>query len=89
MASFTWGSLVRITFFLLLIAAVVFGFFTLPVEKILKDFLLWVQQDLGPWGPLVLTIAYIPLTVLAVPASVLTVSIDNLSGVFACFVIFS
>jgi hypothetical protein len=34
-------------------------------------------------------VAYIPLTVLAVPAAVLTVSIDNLSGVFACLVIFS
>jgi len=22
--------------------------------QILKDFLLWVEQDLGPWGPLVL-----------------------------------
>ncbi|KAE8704578.1 SNARE associated Golgi protein family isoform 2 [Hibiscus syriacus] len=40
--------------------------------SILKDFLLWVDKDLGPWGPLVLAVAYIPLTVLAVPASVLT-----------------
>ncbi|KAG5113583.1 hypothetical protein JHK82_036852 [Glycine max] len=39
----------------------------------MKDFLLWVDHDLGPWGPLVLAVAYIPLTVLAVPASVLTV----------------
>ncbi|KAJ6911741.1 hypothetical protein NC652_022121 [Populus alba x Populus x berolinensis] len=111
MASFSWASLLRITIFLLLVAAAVFAFFTLPVEKgsvliqissylvfncndlyslcydlilavyfdvgkcgeILKDFLLWVEQDLGPWGPLVLAIAYIPLTILAVPASVLTI----------------
>ncbi|KAF9673312.1 hypothetical protein SADUNF_Sadunf10G0011000 [Salix dunnii] len=86
MATFTWGSLLRITFFLLLIAAVVFGFVTLPVEKILKDFLLWVEQDLGPWGPLVLTIAYIPLTVLAVPASVLTLGGGYLFGLPVGFV---
>ncbi|PPD96822.1 hypothetical protein GOBAR_DD06142 [Gossypium barbadense] len=71
--AFTWGSSVRITLLLLLIAAIVFACFTLPVEKILKDFLLWVDKDLGPWGPLVLAVAYIPLTVLAVPASVLTI----------------
>ncbi|KAA3455726.1 transmembrane protein 64 isoform X2 [Gossypium australe] len=70
--AFTWGSSLRITLLLLLIAAIVFACFTLPVEKILKDFLLWVDKDLGPWGPLVLAVAYIPLTVLAVPASVLT-----------------
>ncbi|KAE9455340.1 hypothetical protein C3L33_12761, partial [Rhododendron williamsianum] len=44
--------------------------------KILKDFLLWVKQDLGPWGPFMLAVAYIPLTILAVPASILTVCID-------------
>ncbi|KAG6757053.1 hypothetical protein POTOM_037354 [Populus tomentosa] len=129
MAAFTWGSLLRITFFLLLIAAVVFGFFTLPVEKgclvflvrmhlwvlrlfllrsvavtgpcselldsllpylsgcfILKDFLLWVEQDLGPWGPLVLAVAYIPLTVLAVPAAVLTLGGGYLFGLPLGFV---
>ncbi|CAH2049678.1 unnamed protein product [Thlaspi arvense] len=42
------------------------------VYMLLKDFLIWVEHDLGPWGPLVLAIAYIPLTILAVPASVLT-----------------
>ncbi|KAB1222884.1 hypothetical protein CJ030_MR2G013626 [Morella rubra] len=47
---------------------------------ILKDFLLWVKQDLGPWGPLVLAVAYIPLTVLAVPASVLTLGGGYLFG---------
>ncbi|XP_043807431.1 TVP38/TMEM64 family membrane protein slr0305 isoform X2 [Manihot esculenta] len=73
MASFTWGSALRITLLLLLLAAVIFACFTLPVEKILKDFLLWVDKDLGPWGPLVLAVAYIPLTILAVPASVLTI----------------
>ncbi|GKD82524.1 SNARE associated Golgi protein, partial [Tanacetum coccineum] len=40
---------------------------------ILKDFLVWIKEELGPWGPVVLAIAYIPLTVFVVPASVLTV----------------
>ncbi|CAN6975279.1 unnamed protein product [Brassica oleracea var. botrytis] len=53
--------------------AIVLAFYFLPVEQLLRDFLLWVEQDLGPWGPLALAVAYIPLTVLAVPASVLTV----------------
>lgn len=78
--AFTWGYALRITLLLLLLAAVVTAFFTLPVEKILKDFLLWVKQDLGPWGPLALAVAYIPLTVLAVPASVLTLGGGYLFG---------
>lgn len=32
--AFTWGSALRITLFILLVAAVVFAFFTLPVEKV-------------------------------------------------------
>ncbi|EEF45317.1 TVP38/TMEM64 family membrane protein slr0305 [Ricinus communis] len=86
MASMTWGSALRITLLFLLIAAVVVACFTLPVEKILKDFLLWVEQDLGPWGPLVLAVAYIPLTVLAVPASVLTLGGGYLFGLPVGFV---
>ncbi|PON80174.1 Transmembrane protein [Parasponia andersonii] len=78
--AFTWGSALRITILLLLAAAVVTAFFTLPIEKYLKDFLVWVEQDLGPWGPLVLAVTYIPLTVLAVPASVLTLGGGYLFG---------
>ncbi|XP_024025892.1 uncharacterized protein LOC21393338 [Morus notabilis] len=80
MASFTWISALKITLFLLLVAAIIAAFFTLPVEKFLKDFLVWVEKDLGPWGPLVLAVAYIPLTVLAVPASVLTLGGGYLFG---------
>ncbi|KAK9206728.1 hypothetical protein WN943_017007 [Citrus x changshan-huyou] len=47
---------------------------------ILKDFLIWIKQDLGPWGPLVLIIAYVPLTVLAIPASILTLGGGYLFG---------
>lgn len=80
MASFNWVSFLRITLLLLLVAAITVACFTHPVEKTLKDFLLWVEQDLGPWGPLVLAVAYIPLTVLAVPASVLTLGGGYLFG---------
>lgn len=84
--AFTWGSALRITLLILLVAAVVTACFTLPVEKILKDFLIWVDQDLGPWGPLVLAVAYIPLTILAVPASVLTLGGGYLFGLPVGFI---
>ncbi|KAJ9556903.1 hypothetical protein OSB04_011517 [Centaurea solstitialis] len=80
MASFNWVSFLRITLLLLLIASIIVACFTLPVEKTLKDFLLWIEQDLGPWGPLALALAYIPLTVLAVPASILTLGGGYLFG---------
>ncbi|KAI8561411.1 hypothetical protein RHMOL_Rhmol04G0337600 [Rhododendron molle] len=71
--AFNWTSFCKITLLILLVAAITTAFLTLPVDKILKDFLLWVKQDLGPWGPFMLAVAYIPLTILAVPASILTV----------------
>ncbi|XP_047951884.1 TVP38/TMEM64 family membrane protein slr0305-like [Salvia hispanica] len=77
---FSWVSLMKVSLFLLLIGAILVACFTLPVEKILKDFLVWIEQDLGPWGPLVLAVAYIPLTVLAVPASILTLGGGYLFG---------
>ncbi|GAY40723.1 hypothetical protein CUMW_054200 [Citrus unshiu] len=63
----TWASAFRIGVLFLLLA-------------ILKDFLIWIKQDLGPWGPLVLIIAYVPLTVLAIPASILTLGGGYLFG---------
>ncbi|CAH2042945.1 unnamed protein product [Thlaspi arvense] len=69
----SWSSAFRVALFLLLLAGIAVAFTTLPAEKTLKDFLLWVKLDLGPWGPLALAIAYIPLTILAVPASILSV----------------
>lgn len=84
--AFHWSSLFKFTFLLLLLAAIATACFTLPVEKILKDFLQWIEQDLGPWGPLVLAVAYIPLTVLAVPASILTLGGGYLFGLPVGFV---
>ncbi|CAL9136235.1 unnamed protein product [Musa acuminata var. zebrina] len=85
----SWSSAIRISLLVLLVAAVVAAFFTLPVQKvthispcsfvtnldflhILNDFLVWITQNVGPWGPVVLAVAYIPLTILAVPASILS-----------------
>ncbi|XP_073104373.1 uncharacterized protein [Elaeis guineensis] len=76
----SWSSLLRISLLFLLAAAIVAAFATLPMEKILKDFLVWIKENLGPWGPLVLAVAYIPLTVLAVPASILTLGGGYLFG---------
>ncbi|KAL7081036.1 hypothetical protein ACP275_14G014800 [Erythranthe tilingii] len=76
----SWLSFLRIFLLLLLIAATVIACFTLPVEQMLKDFLVWIDQDLGSWGPVVLAVAYIPLTILAVPASVLTLGGGYLFG---------
>lgn len=84
--AFTWRSALKIILLLLLLAAAVTACFTLPIEKILKDFLLWVHEDLGAWGPLVLSVAYIPLTVLAVPASILTLGGGYLFGLPVGFV---
>lgn len=84
--AFSWGSGLRITLLLLLVAAITAACYTLPVEKILKDFLIWVQEDLGPWGPLMLAVAYVPLTVLAVPASVLTLGGGYLFGLPVGFI---
>lgn len=84
--NFTWSSAVRVSLFLLLIATFAYACFSLPVEKILKDFLVWVKEDLGPWGPIVLAIAYVPLTVFAVPASVLTLGGGYLFGLPVGFI---
>ncbi|KMS98740.1 hypothetical protein BVRB_3g069200 [Beta vulgaris subsp. vulgaris] len=83
---FSWLNCVRITLLLLLLAAIATACFTLPVEKLLKDFLVWVELNLGSWGPLVLAVAYIPLTILAVPASVLTLGGGYLYGLLLGFV---
>ncbi|XP_020228669.1 uncharacterized protein LOC109809700 [Cajanus cajan] len=78
--SFSCLSALNITLLLLLVAAILVACFTLPVDKILKDLLEWIDRNFGPWGPLALIVAYIPLTVLAVPAAVLTLGGGYLFG---------
>lgn len=41
---------------------------------------MWIHINLGPWGPVALALAYIPLTVFAVPASILTIGGGYLFG---------
>ncbi|KDP21487.1 hypothetical protein JCGZ_21958 [Jatropha curcas] len=84
--SLTRGSAFRFVLLLLLLAAGFTAFISLPIEKLLKDLLLWIKHDLGPWGPLVLAAVYIPLTILAVPASVLTLGGGYLFGLPVGFV---
>lgn len=55
----------------LLILAIICAFVTLPIEEMLKDFVLWLKH-VGPWGPFIMAVAYIPLNILALPASILT-----------------
>ncbi|KMT06126.1 hypothetical protein BVRB_7g162970 [Beta vulgaris subsp. vulgaris] len=74
------SSALRRLVFLLFLIAFIFLLYSLPIDQYLKEFLLWVKEDLGPWGPVVLAIAYVPLTVLAVPASVLTLGGGYLFG---------
>jgi len=47
------------------------SFVFLPVKDYLETFLTWVQ-DIGPWGPVVLALAYIPACLFFVPGLVLT-----------------
>lgn len=84
--AFTWSSVVRTSVLLVLVATFAFACISLPIEKILKNFLVWIKEELGPWGPLVLAIAYVPLTVFAVPASILTVGGGYLFGLPVGFV---
>ncbi|GMI64248.1 hypothetical protein like AT5G19070 [Hibiscus trionum] len=84
--AFPLASVLRILLLILLLAAILYACFTLPVEAILKDFLLWVDNELGSWGPLALAVAYIPLTILAVPASVLTLGGGYLFGLLVGFI---
>ncbi|CAL9765904.1 unnamed protein product [Musa acuminata subsp. burmannicoides] len=81
----SWSSAIRISLLVLLVAAIVAAFFTLPVQKILNDFLVWIKQNVGPWGPVVLAVAYIPLTILAVPASILSLGGGYLFGLLIGF----
>lgn len=82
----TRGSMFRLLLVLLLLGAFATACLSLPMEKTLKDFLVWIDKNLGHWGPLVLAVAYIPLTVLAVPASILTLGGGYLFGLTVGFI---
>ncbi|XP_057832779.1 uncharacterized protein LOC131043577 isoform X2 [Cryptomeria japonica] len=77
----TLACVVKAIVALLVVSAFFVACFTLPIEKILKNFLVWIDTNLGHWGPLVLTLSYIPLTVLGVPAFILTVGRQHVMSV--------
>lgn len=58
----------------------------LPVEQFLRDFLVWLKHGVGPWGPLIMAAAYIPLTVLALPGSILTLGGGYVFGLTVGFI---
>ncbi|TQD86864.1 hypothetical protein C1H46_027565 [Malus baccata] len=53
----SWACAFRSAVFLFLLAAVVTACVTLPIEQFLKDFLIWVKQDLGPWAQIISTLS--------------------------------
>ncbi|KAL2630660.1 hypothetical protein R1flu_015346 [Riccia fluitans] len=81
-----WAAVWRILVVCLFLAAISAACMLLPVEQMLKDFLIWVQRDVGPWGPLMLALAYIPCTIFAVPASILTLGGGYLFGLVIGFI---
>ncbi|GMI66539.1 hypothetical protein like AT1G03260 [Hibiscus trionum] len=83
---FTWVSAFRIGFSLLALAVIASLLLSIPIEKMLKGFLFWVKEDLGQWGPFVLALAYIPFTIFAVPASILTLGGGYLFGLPVGFI---
>ncbi|KAB2056833.1 hypothetical protein ES319_A11G130300v1 [Gossypium barbadense] len=82
---FTWVSAFRIVFSLLFLVATSSVLLSLPIGKMVKGFLFWVKEDLGQWGPFVLALSYIPLTILVVPASILTLGGGYLFGLSVGF----
>lgn len=78
--SFTCSSVLNIILLILLLAAIVVACFTLPVDQILKELLIWIDSNFGPWGPVALIVAYIPLTILAIPAAILSLGGGYLFG---------
>ncbi|MBX7072295.1 MAG: TVP38/TMEM64 family protein [Pirellulales bacterium] len=60
--------------------ALLVALLVLPVQEPFTRFLAWVR-DLGPWGPVILSAAYIPACVLALPSWPLTVGAGFLFGV--------
>lgn len=75
-----WSTVGRLVTVVVLLVGILGACWFLPIDKILRDFIVWVEKDVGPWGPLVFALAYIPCTVLAIPASLLTLGGGYLYG---------
>ncbi|GBG88497.1 hypothetical protein CBR_g47968 [Chara braunii] len=75
-----WHTVGRLVLLIVLVVVMVTASVMLPVEKVLRNFIVWLKNDVGPWGPLVLILAYIPSSVLAIPGSILTLGGGYLFG---------
>lgn len=74
------SSLARLAAFFVLACAASAVFWLLPNKQILVDILNWVET-LGPWGPILLALIYIPATVLCFPGSLLTLAGGAIFGI--------
>jgi len=70
----------RLVLIVALIAGAVVALFVLPVKESLQAVLQWAN-DIGPAGPIVVAIIYVPACVLFLPGSVLTLGAGALFGV--------
>ncbi|CAI5962303.1 unnamed protein product [Closterium sp. NIES-64] len=79
-------SLKRVFYTVLVIGFVVVGLVAINVEQLLKSFLLWLKNDVGVWGPVIMALAYIPLNILALPGAILTLGGGYVFGLLVGFV---
>src|SRR5262249_31736976 len=77
----TRATALRCLALLVLGGGVVAALLLFPANQWITGFLAWVQ-DLGPWGPILLALAYVPATVLLVPGSMITLGAGAAFGVF-------
>lgn len=82
-----WRLLLTVTLVLVILGAgIQLPQFSHAIETTMKQFLMWVQKDAGAWGPIILALAYVPCSVLAIPASILTLGGGYLFGLWVGFV---
>ena len=74
------GATARIVFLAALLLACAAALLFLPWREALAGFLARVR-DLGPWGPVLVAVAYVPASLLFVPGSILTLGAGFLFGV--------
>eukprot|EP00243_Klebsormidium_subtile_P008772 TRINITY_DN4233_c0_g1_i2.p1 TRINITY_DN4233_c0_g1~~TRINITY_DN4233_c0_g1_i2.p1 ORF type:complete len:293 (+),score=28.89 TRINITY_DN4233_c0_g1_i2:341-1219(+) len=87
LTSITWGGILKVAAGALILVSIFAAVTMLPVNKLLQQFLLWLKMDVGPWGPLILILAYIPATILAFPGMILTMGGGYIYGLALGFVL--
>ncbi len=75
-------SALKIISLVALVAAIAAVVVLFPVKEYLARFLDWLQ-GVGPWGPVLLAVAYVPAAVFFVPGSLLTLGAGFAFGVLA------